>query len=144
MRLESLQPENESDFYGCLSRLTSGDFFYERLEPSDESGCPDIYFVARSELNVVNREGMIELKYTGTLLPNLRSLARGTQKAALLEYHEAGGRRRFALCYAGGTVYLWNTVQFAKALRGDGRGWTASCELKSPVFRAWLHRELTI
>lgn len=143
MRLESLQPENESQFYSCLRKLTFADFYYERIEPSNESGFPDIYFVCR-ELSVdVKPEGTIELKHCDTALPNLRSEVRGIQKAALMDYYEAGGRRRFALCYAQGTVYLWDTPAFFRSLLGDGRGWRSSCQLDAPDFREWLRRNLT-
>jgi hypothetical protein len=142
MRLESLQPKTESEFYSCLRGLTFGDFFYERIEPANESGFPDIYFVAR-DATVKNQEGTIELKYAGTVEPNLRSLARGSQKSALLDYYEAGGRRRFALCYTQGRVFFWDTPAFFRSLVGDGKGWTDSFRLDGPEFRGWLKRMMT-
>jgi hypothetical protein len=136
MRLESLEPKNESDFYACVRKLTIANIYYERVEPANESGFPDVYFVARTKM--YSFEGTIELKYTDTGLPNLRSLARGTQKAALLDYYAAGGARRFALCYANGRVYIWDTTMFARSLLGEGRDWSSSIELKDPRFALWL------
>jgi hypothetical protein len=90
------------------------------------------------------REGTIELKYSDSLEPNLRSLARGTQKAALLNYFLAGGKRRFALCYCKGRVYLWNTADFATSIRGQGRSWTSSRLLIASDFADWLVEELRV
>ena len=149
MRLESSEPQNESDFYARLRERTFADFYYERVEPANESGFPDIYFVRRQPLLAagwrVPIEGTIELKYTTTKSPNLRSLCRGTQKAALLEYFEGGGRRRFALCYANGTVYLWDTADYRRALRQDNaEDWTSNFPLEHPDFSAWLCSELEV
>ena len=146
MRLESLQPESESDFYRSIAARTFGRIFWERVEPADESGFPDTYFVIaeeQSDVVFIEEEGTVELKYSETLEPNLRNLARGTQKAGLLNYHAAGGKRRFALCYCKGRVYLWNTQDYSIAIRGDGRNWTSSKMLDDPEFTEWLVRELT-
>jgi hypothetical protein len=85
----------------------------------------------------------MELKFASTQLPNIRTLMRGTQKAALLDYHEAGGTRRFALAYCQGETFVWDTSGLALAIRGDGFGWNSSCKLESPEFRSWLKRMLT-
>jgi hypothetical protein len=141
MRLEPSQPRSESDFYARLRERTIGDFFYERIEPSNESGFPDVYFVRRD--SIVPYEGTIELKFCETQVPNLRALCRGTQKAALLEYFEGGGRRRFALCYAHGDAFLWDTMDFRKALlQNDPGHWTSRFPLEHPDFSAWLCAEL--
>lgn len=121
-----------------------GRIFYERIEPADESGFPDIHFVLRNTGMSAPVEGTIELKYAETELPNLRALTRGTQKAALLEYSQAGGRRRFALCWCSGYAYLWNTADFAKSIRGDGQGWTSYQNIMSPEFPLWLTGQLAI
>lgn len=142
MRLESLQPKNESEFFTCIRTLTGGDFYYERVEPSNECGFPDVYFVCRDKSRR-QPEGTIEIKYADTKHPNMRSLMRGTQKAALLDYYEAGGARRFGLAYCGGEAYLWDTSGLALAIREDGFGWNDYCSLASPEFRGWLKRMLT-
>ena len=149
MRLEPAKPENESGFYARLRERTTGDFYYERVEPANESGFPDIYFVRRDPQLAagwtIHVEGTIELKFTETAVPNLKALCRGTQKAALLEYFEGGGRRRFALCYANGNVYLWNTVDYRKALReSTPGGWTSWFPLEHDDFSAWLASELEV
>lgn len=149
MRLESSQPENESGFYARLLERTRGDFYYERVEPANESGFPDLYFVRRTPLYAtgwtVPIEGTIELKYCETELPNLKVLCRGVQKAALLEYFEGGGRRRFALCYTHGEVFLWNTVDYRRALREESLlCYTSRLPLEHPDFSAWLHSELEV
>lgn len=144
MRLESKQPESESEFFADLHKRTASRIFYERVEPADESGFPDIYFVIRNTGMCAPEEGTIELKYARTELPNLRALARGTQKAAVLEYHQAGGRRRFALCWCRGYAYLWNTQDYAKSLREEGRGWTSYKNIADPDFPIWLRGQLAV
>lgn len=134
MRLEPSEPTNESGFYAGLSRATLGRIFYERIEPSNESGFPDIHFVLRDQ----SGEGTIELKYADTQKPNLRALSQGTQKAAILEYSQAGGQRRFALCYCNGYVYLWDTDDYRKAILGDGTEWTDVIRWDSEVLCNWL------
>jgi hypothetical protein len=142
MRLESSEPKNESGFYARLRERTTADFFYERVEPANESGFPDLYFVRRGPI-LPPCEGTIELKFAKTKVPNLRSLCRGNQKAALLEYFEGGGRRRFALCYGYGEVFLWDTSDYRRALRQDNaEDWTAKFPLEHPDFSAWLLSEL--
>lgn len=137
MRLESQEPTNESRFYACLRNRTSSRIFYERVEPANESGFPDLYFVMRNMISP--REGTIELKFCETELPNLKSLCRGNQKAALLDYFEGGGRRRFALCYSKGDVFLWDTIAYAQALRNDSLiGFNARIPLADPSFCSWL------
>lgn len=141
MRLESSKPENESQFYTRLNRKVGGEFYFERVEPSNECGFPDIYFVRRN----VERpcEGTIELKYTETQLPDLRTLCRGTQKAALIDYFDAGGRRRFALCYCNGEVFFWNTAAFLRAIVSDSlMSYTSRVGFESVDFRDWLTRML--
>jgi hypothetical protein len=83
-------------------------------------------------------EGTIELKFAETELPNLKALCRGTQKAALLDYHQAGGRRRFALCYSKGDVFLWDTNAYFNALRVEGLLGFKRISLADPSFCPWL------
>lgn len=137
MRLESTKPQNESDFYANLHKRTFGRVFWKRVEPADESGFPDTYFVVQNT-GMSAIEGIAELKYAETELPNMKALCRGNQKAALLEYSQAGGQRWFALCWCRGYVYLWCTKDFAASLRGDGRGWTAYKNMSDPDFALWL------
>lgn len=144
MRLEPSEPQNESQFYTRLRERTRGDFFFERIEPSNESGFPDIYFVRRNSIQRPN-EGTIELKIAKTELPNLRSLCRGTQKASLIDYFEAGGRRRFALCYAHGMVFLWDTLAYRRALLSESLlTYTSQHPLEHTDFVKWLSKELEV
>jgi hypothetical protein len=89
-----------------------------------------------------DNEGTIELKYAKTKEPNLKALVRGNQKAALLEYSAGGGRRRFALCYCDGFVYLWSTAAYVASIRGDGRGWSHRMALNDPRLSSWLVERL--
>lgn len=138
MRLESSEPKNESGLYASLRTACLGDFFFERVEPANESGFPDIYYVMRDRDN----EGTIELKYAKTKEPNLKALVRGNQKAALIDYSAGGGRRRFALCYCDGFVYLWSTQDYVASILKDGRGWTDRFGLNDPRLSAWLVERL--
>lgn len=138
MRLESSEPHNESGLYAHLRRHCAGDFYFERVEPANESGFPDVYYVRRDGTD----EGTIELKYAKTKEPNLKALCRGNQKAALLDYSMAGGRRRFALCYCNGFVYTWSTKDYVHSLRTDGRGWTDQRKLSDPDLSRWLMSRL--
>lgn len=128
MRLEPSQPKNESDFFQSLRGRTGSYFYYERVEPANESGFPDVYFVTRPNLASIVRpsEGTIELKYDVRREPNITSLLRGNQKTALLDYHAAGGTRRFALCYCNGGIFLWNTKDFRDAVLGMKNNHTAA------------------
>lgn len=128
MRLEPSEPENESQFYARLHGRILGRIYTERVEPANESGFPDVYFVMRDG----SGEGTIELKFARTAEPNLKSLMRGNQKASLLDYFEAGGRRRFALCYCNGMVYFWRTVDFVGSIKTDGKRWTDRCAMAYP------------
>lgn len=89
-------------------------------------------------------EGTIELKFADTKEPNLKSLCRGNQKAALLEYYEGGGKRRFALCYCNGYVYIWHTEDFRKSLLGDGKSWTTRVPWETVHLDLWLTRHLEV
>jgi hypothetical protein len=85
------------------------------------------------------KEGTIELKFCDTELPNLKVLCRGSQKSSLLEYFEAGGRRRFALCYSKGDVFLWDTIAYALAIRNDSLlTFNDRISLADPSFCPWL------
>ncbi len=139
MRLAPSEPKNESGFFARLNERSRGTFYYERVEPANESGFPDIYFVRRGGLS----EGTIELKFAKTELPNLKALCRGTQKAALLEYYAAGGRRRFALCYCNGDAFLWDTRAYFRALRDESLlTWTSRKPLEAEGFTYWLENHL--
>jgi len=119
MRLEYSEPKNESDFYQNLKRRTEGEAFYERIEPSNESGFPDIHFVWRDNVPSSGiAEGTIELKYERRKSLDLKTLVNGNQKSALIEYYQAGGRRRYALCYHARLVYIWNTQDFYNTILG--------------------------
>ena len=138
MRLEPAEPKNESGLYTGLRTICIGSFYFERVEPANESGFPDIYYVMRDRDN----EGTIELKFAKTKEPNLKTLVRGNQKAALIDYSAGGGRRRFALCYCDGLVYLWSTKDYLASLRGDGRGWTDRIGFNDPRLCVWLIERL--
>ena len=109
MRLESKESafgrdiNSESDFFGVLRSKTYGTIYMERIEPSNESGFPDVYFVSERKW-----EGTMELKHCKKAArPNLAGpMVRGTQKTALIEYYEAGGRRRWFACFVK-PHYVW-------------------------------------
>lgn len=73
------------------------------------------------------------MKFDDRREPNIKTLLRGTQQSALLEYYEAGGRRRFALCYCKGLMFLWNTEDFRRAIIGEKLSWTSE--------RRWFNKE---
>lgn len=121
MGLEYSEPKNESDFYQLLRKLTGGLFYYERVEPANESGFPDVYFVPRDRgWGGLNREGTIELKYfkPREKLSLKSAKVRGNQKAALIDYHQAGGNRRYILAYQEGVIYFWTTSDAVKCMTG--------------------------
>lgn len=124
MREYPLSLKSESELYQHLRMLTERYFYYERVEPANESGFPDIHFNTRPDVGLAHMEGTIELKYfTEKQSPNLNTAKfRGNQKAALLEYEKAGGRRRFVLAYHNGQLMAWNTTNAAKAILGRGHG----------------------
>lgn len=112
MRLEPGEPSNESDYWKLVRELTFGSIFWERVESSNESGFPDTHFCLRDG----GGEGTIELKYERKKKLALHTLLRGNQKASLLDYHEAGGRRRWALCYGAGYSHLYDTTSYCVAV----------------------------
>lgn len=127
MRLEFPEPKNESGLYQGLRRRTAAYVYYERIEPATESGFPDVHFVLRPNACRVGTqaEGTIELKFDRKAKLNLKPLMRGSQISALLDYFEAGGQRRFALCYHNGILYWWNTADLVKEVLGNPGSWTA-------------------
>lgn len=132
--------QSESDFYQRVKKRTYGSIMWERVEPSNESGFPDAHFVIKRR-GAAGPEGTVEFKYVGgNGSPSLASeLVRGTQKSALIEYHAAGGTRRFFLVYAGrGEVWLFNTADAVHSIvKGETRA-TALANLEEPSFTAWL------
>jgi hypothetical protein len=149
VRLAPLDIRNESQFYQHLVNLTQSEFFYERVEPSNESGFPDAAFVdRRGEIS----EGTLELKYFKSgEKPELASAKmRGNQKAALIEYHRAGGNRRFVLAYHGPTkvVFAWSTEDAVRALTRKPHGVRVFAlgangdEVEGPEFAKWLREVL--
>lgn len=146
MRLESSRsapPEqvtSESEFFQRVKKRTLGSVAWERVEPSNESGFPDTYFVVRRR-GKPGPEGTVEFKFSaGAGCPSLASdMVRGTQKSALLEYAAAGGTRRyFLVCNGQGMVWLYNTADAARAVRTGELCATALAALEEPSFCAWL------
>ena len=137
----SLVPEinSESDFFQRVKKRTAGTIYWERVEPSNESGFPDTSFVIRSRGQGV-AEGTAEFKYKDTAgAPNLSGdLVRGTQKSALLEYHQQGGRRRFFLVYTKGEVWFFNTEDAVASILSGQAKCTALGQMEEPAFTAWL------
>ena len=119
-------PKDESSFFQLLKRETLGSIFWERLELKTDSGFPDSHFVLRPRPdNPFPCEGTIEFKFQrgDAKLPDLRRLMRGEQKANFLEYHAAGGMRRWLLCCnKQGTVHLYNTRVVCDILRSRREG----------------------
>jgi hypothetical protein len=121
VRLEYPEPKSESEFWGILRTLAESHFYFERVEPANESGFPDLHFCTRREVFPDEHlEGTIELKYfKPNERPNLATAKfRGNQKAALMDYEGAGGGRRFVLAYHNGQVFAWNTENAVLALKG--------------------------
>lgn len=146
MRLDPNGPQgtptisSESDFYQRVKKRTYGSIAFERVEPSNESGFPDAYFIIKRR-GSTGLEGTVEFKYKeGPGSPDLSGdLVRGTQKSALIEYHKAGGTRRFFLVYSGkGECWLFNTEDALHSiLTGESRA-TSLANLEEPSFCAWL------
>jgi hypothetical protein len=140
--------KSESDFFQRVKQRTLGVIGWERVEPSNESGFPDAHFVSveKSPLGSVAWEGTVEFKHAKRrAAPDLSSdMLRGTQKSALIEYYQMGGRRRWVLCYAPkeGTAWLYDTVTACQAIRGLTKEPTARLELESEHFAldlaSWL------
>lgn len=134
---------SESDFFQRVKKRTLGTIGWERVEPANESGFPDTYFVVKRR-GQPGAEGTLEFKYAEKVgAPDLPALMRGNQKAALLEYQKMGGARRFYLVYTGrGEVWLYTTDDAVKCLLGDG-GVSAMAQMEEPSFTAWLVQCLT-
>lgn len=132
--------ESESDFFQRVKKRTYGSVEWERIEPSNESGFPDTHFVVRSRLGK-GPEGTLEFKFKdGVGTPDLSGdLVRGTQKSALIEYYQAGGRRRFFLVYTGrGDVWFYTTEAAYNAILGKENQPSALAQMEEPSFCAWL------
>lgn len=131
---------SESDFFQRVKKRTYGSITWERVEPSNESGFPDAYFIIKRR-GAAGPEGTVEFKYVdGGGSPSLAGdLVRGTQKSGLIEYHAAGGTRRYFLVYARrGEVWLFNTEDAVHSIvKGETRA-TALANLEEPSFAAWL------
>lgn len=114
------------------------------MEPSNESGFPDAHFIVRQRGQGI-AEGTVELKYKDTPgAPDLSGeLTRGTQKSALIDYHQQGGRRRFFLVYVRGEVWLFNTADAVKSVVTGECHCTALGQMEEPAFVAWLTACLT-
>lgn len=122
--MEFAEPKSESDVYGLIRDLTGGLIYFERVEPANESGFPDTYFTFREGRGLPQREGTVELKFFKPRDKlDLRSTKfRGVQTTALMEYHHAGGNRRFVLAYHDGVVHVWDTKNAYLALQGKSHG----------------------
>lgn len=111
---------NESTFFQKVDEWTGEAIYFERIEPSNESGFPDTYFVVRTGFMLDHCEGTIEFKF---FKPNEKldlssSKTKGTQKAALIDYYQAGGRRRWFIAMKGTTIYMWPTWKAVDAILG--------------------------
>jgi hypothetical protein len=144
MRLEPTAADqeitSESDFFQRVKKRTTGVIGWERIEPANESGFPDTYFVIKSP-KCKQREGTVEFKFwDDKSAPQLNSdLTRGTQKAALFEYQKMGGNRRFFLAYAlNGDVWLYNTADAAESILTGHNKATSLAKLEEPAFVHWL------
>lgn len=140
MRLEPHEPKNESDLFQGLRQRTGLYYYYERVEPANESGFPDVYYVARNG----SGEGTIELKCDRGKSMNLNKLLRGSQKSALLSYHEGGGRKRYVLSCWQGQLFLWDTEALRSEILRKGsktftstRPWSIAREKPEDLAR-WL------
>ena len=130
---------SESDFFQRVKKRTAGTVYWERVEPSNESGFPDTHFVIRSR-GVSVAEGTVEFKYKeGSGAPNLAGdMMRGTQKSALIDYHAQGGNRRYVVVYNRGDVWVFNTADGVKSIVGGACTCTGLGRLEEPAFVAWL------
>lgn len=82
-------------------------------------------------------EGTVEFKFKNVKgEPRLDgSVMRGNQKAALIEYHEMGGGRRWVLtCNGAGVVRLYNTRKAVGAVKGSREDYTDKFTLDDPRF----------
>lgn len=131
---------SESDFFQRVKKRTLGTIGWERVEPANESGFPDTYFVLKN-VSAKNREGTVEFKWSDKPgSPDLSSaLVRGTQKSALIEYAQMGGARRFYVCYShGGDVWVYNTAEALKGVMGKPASAIGLAKLEEPAFASWL------
>lgn len=116
------------------------------MEPANESGFPDTYFVIKSPKSK-RREGTVEFKFwDGKGAPDLSGdLTRGTQKSALIEYSQMGGERRFFLVYTtDGSVWLYNTADaYHSIVKRENRA-TSMAQLEESAFVHWLLSNLEI
>jgi hypothetical protein len=89
----------------------------------------------------------VEFKFCKTKTPNLDVLLKPSQKAGLIEYYEAGGRKRFVLvCNMAGVCFLYNTVTVYTSLKGVRGVATSVADLEDAKFpaRLWLPQMLEL
>ncbi len=122
-----------------MKKRTTGVIGFERVEPANESGFPDTYFIIKSPRSR-KREGTIEFKFWEDAgAPQLYGdVTRGNQKAALIEYARMGGDRRFFLVYARGEVWLYNTADALHSIVNRENRTTALAQMEEPGFTHWL------
>jgi hypothetical protein len=119
MRETTLELKNESALFQHLNTLVKSYLNMERVEPTNESGFPDVHFNWRKFGDKPQGpEGTIELKhFKKNEKVSLNSAKmRGNQKAAHLEYYQADGRRRFVMAWHNGNLHVWNTEQAYNAI----------------------------
>ena len=136
--------ESESDFYQRVRKRCLGVIGFERVEPSNESGFPDTYFVLKSP-KCKRREGTVEFKFWhGKGAPDISGdITRGTQKTGLIEYAAMGGNRRFFLVYTkSGEVWLYNTADAVHSVVKKENRVSSMANLEEPAFVHWLMSNL--
>lgn len=141
--------ESESQLYQKLAEWTGAWIFYERIEPSNESGFPDVHFVVRKGYAKHDCEGTLELKYfkPRDKLDLSGSKVRGVQRAALMEYHQAGGTKRWFVAYHDGVVHIWPTHKAFLALQGrevHHHTFKVDDDIDILKFRRWFLEVLTV
>jgi hypothetical protein len=141
--------ESESHLYQKLSEWTGEWIYYERIEPANESGFPDIHFVVRTGFHGEDWEGTIELKHfkPKEKLDLSGPKVKGTQKAALIEYYQAGGKRRWYVVYRDEVIFVYPTWKAVQAVQGKevSRPFYPITESFDPLhFRKWFLEVLTI
>lgn len=138
------RPDNESSFFQRIKNDTQGSIYWERIEPKTEGGFPDTHFVLRNPNHGIC-EGTVEFKFCKTKTPNLKTLMKPSQKASILEYFPAGGRRRFTLvCNVADTCFLYNTQRTFYALLSGDMTPSSSAFLEDSTIpaRLWLPQML--
>ena len=112
MQRERPRIGSESDFFQEVRSLSTGRIYFERVEPKDESGFPDTYFVLKDFPGV---EGTIEFKFSRSPTTQIGTMLRPTQRVRAFEYYEAGGTRYFGLLYNPTGAWLFDSREMAMA-----------------------------